>query len=129
MEQSNSVKRPRRRKKASGVAGLVARLKQSPVAYNAVLIALVVVAIIVASSILMMIITRHGTHRTVPTFMGVKITEAERMAKDNGLKIIVNDSLFVPAYEGGVVLDQLPKGGVEVKSGRNVYVTINSFRQ
>ena len=129
MEQSNSVKRPRRRKKASGVAGLVARLKQSPVAYNAVLIALVVVAIIVASSILMMIITRHGTHRTVPTFMGVKITEAERMAKDNGLKIIVNDSLFVPAYEGGVVLDQLPKGGVEVKSGRKIYVTINSFRQ
>ena len=129
MEQSNSVKRPRRRKKASGVAGLVARLKQSPVAYNAVLIALVVVAIIVASSILMMIITRHGTHRMVPTFMGVKITEAERMAKDNGLKIIVNDSLFVPAYEGGVVLDQLPKGGVEVKSGRKIYVTINSFRQ
>jgi beta-lactam-binding protein with PASTA domain len=35
----------------------------------------------------------------------------------------------VPAYEGGVVLDQLPKGGVEVKSGRKVYVTINSFRQ
>jgi beta-lactam-binding protein with PASTA domain len=61
--------------------------------------------------------------------MGVKITEAERMAKDNGLKIIVNDSLFVPAYEGGVVLDQLPKGGVEVKSGRKIYVTINSFRQ
>ncbi len=129
MEQSNSVKRPRRRKKASGVAGLVARLKQSPIAYNAVLIALVVVAIIVVSSILMMVITRHGTHRTVPTFMGVKITEAQRMAKDNGLKIIVNDSLFVPAYEGGVVLDQLPKGGVEVKSGRKVYVTINSFRQ
>ena len=71
MEQSNSVKRPRRRKKASGVAGLVARLKQSPVAYNAVLIALVVVAIIVASSILMMIITRHGTHRTVPDYITV----------------------------------------------------------
>ena len=129
MENSNRVNRPRRRKQASGVKGFVARLKQSPIAYNAVLIVLVVVAIIVLSSILMMIITRHGTHRTVPTFMGVKITQAQQMAKDSGLKIIVNDSLFVPAYEGGVVLDQLPKGGVEVKSGRKVYVTINSFRQ
>lgn len=129
MENSNRVNRPRRRKKASGVKGFVVRLKQSPIAYNAVLIVLVVVAIIVLSSILMMIITRHGTHRTVPTFMGVKITQAQQMAKDSGLKIIVNDSLFVPAYEGGVVLDQLPKGGVEVKSGRKVYVTINSFRQ
>lgn len=44
-------------------------------------------------------------------------------------EIVVNDSLFVPAYEGGIVLDQLPKGGVEVKAGRKVYVTINSFRQ
>ena len=35
----------------------------------------------------------------------------------------------MPAYEGGVVLDQLPKGGAEVKAGRKVYVTINSFRE
>ena len=35
----------------------------------------------------------------------------------------------MPAYEGGIVLDQLPAGGVEVKPGRTVYVTINSFRQ
>ena len=125
----NRVRRTRHPKKASGVQSLIARLKQSPVAYNAVLIALVVVAIIVVSSILMMLITRHGTHREVPMFMGVKISQAERMAKDSGLKIIINDSLFVPAYEGGVVLDQLPKSGAEVKAGRKVYVTINSFRE
>ncbi len=35
----------------------------------------------------------------------------------------------MPAYEGGIVLDQLPEGGVEVKPGRTVYITINSFRQ
>ncbi len=109
--------------------GWIARLKASPIAYHVVLIALALVAIIVMSGILMSVITRHGTHRTVPDFMGVKIAEAERIAKNERLKIIINDSLFVPAYEGGVVLDQLPKGGVEVKAGRKVYVTINSFRQ
>jgi hypothetical protein len=45
------------------------------------------------------------------------------------LQIIINDSLHVSAYPGGVVLDQLPKGGTVVKPGRKVYVTINSVRQ
>lgn len=122
-------RRRRAPKKGGTIQTLIAKLKQSPIAYHAVLIACTVVGIIVVSSIAMMIITRHGTHRTVPDFMGVKIAQAERLADDSGLEIIINDSLFVPAYEGGVVLDQLPKGGVHVKAGRKVYVTINSFRE
>ena len=125
MEKRKNIKR----KKAAGLAGWIERLKASPVAYHAVLIALTLVVIILGSSILMSLITRHGTHRTVPDFMGVKIADAQRIADDERLEIIINDSLFVPAYEGGVVLDQLPKGGVEVKAGRKVYVTINSFRE
>ena len=125
MEKRKNIKR----KMAAGLAGWIERLKASPVAYHAVLIALTLVVIILLSSILMNVITRHGTHRTVPDFMGVKIADAQRIADDERLDIIINDSLFVPAYEGGVVLDQLPKGGVEVKAGRKVYVTINSFRE
>ena len=109
--------------------GLLAEIKQKPVVYHALLICGVVVVIILASSLLMHVVTRHGTHRTVPDFSGVKIAEAPQIAKKTKLEIIINDSLFVPAYEGGIVLDQLPKGGVEVKAGRKVYVTINSFRQ
>ena len=122
-------KRRNRKKKQGSLQMWIARLKASPIAYHVVLIALALVGIIVASSIFMSLITRHGTHRTVPDFMGVKISDAERIAKDERLEIIINDSLFVPAYEGGVVLDQLPKGGAEVKAGRKVYVTINSFRE
>ncbi len=122
--------RPRRKVSRKGNAkGLWAQLKQRPIIYHAVLIVLTVVAIIIVSSIAMMIITRHGTHRTVPNFMGARLAVAEQEAKHNGLEIIINDSLFVPAYEGGIVLDQLPKGGTEVKAGRKVYVTINSFRE
>ena len=124
MEKRRNIK-----KKDVGLAGWIERLKASPVAYHAVLIALTLLVIILSSSILMSVITRHGTHRTVPDFMGVRIADAERIAKNERLDIIINDSLFVPAYEGGVVLDQLPKGGVEVKAGRKVYVTINSFRE
>lgn len=122
-------KRNRRRPKQKGMAGAMARLKASPIIYHAVLIVLTVVAILILSSILMNVITRHGTHRTVPDFTGIRIADAVSMADDERLEIIINDSLFVPAYEGGIVLEQLPKGGVEVKAGRKIYVTINSVRQ
>ena len=128
MEQRR-VAKPRRNSSAKrGSKGLWAQLKSRPIIYHAVLIVLALVAVIVASSILMMIITRHGTHRTVPEFMGSKLDVVMQEAERRGLEIVVNDSLFVPAYEGGIVLDQLPKSGAEVKAGRKVYVMINSFR-
>ncbi len=119
----------RDRKRSGGIDGMIERLRQSPIAYNVVSIVLILVAITAACSLLMMIITRHGTHRTVPDFTGITLTDAERLAHDKGLKIVINDSLYVPTYDGGIVLDQLPVEGVEVKAGRKVYVTINSFRQ
>ncbi|MBR4995655.1 MAG: PASTA domain-containing protein [Alistipes sp.] len=127
MEQRN--RRPRRKPQSSGLKGTIERLKQSPVAYNAVLIVIVLIAILVVSNLLMVVITRHGTHRAVPDFSGLKLAQVEAIADKQGFEIIINDSLFVPAYEGGIVLDQLPKSGAEVKAGRKVYVTINSFRQ
>lgn len=129
MEKKRSTGKRHAARGGERAGALIERLRRSPVAYHVLLIVLTLTAIIVVSSLLMMFITRHGTHRTVPDFMGVKIAEAQRAARKGGLEIIVNDSLFVSAYEGGIVLDQLPKGGVEVKSGRKIYVTINSFRQ
>lgn len=73
--------------------------------------------------------TRHSARSVVPNFTGITITQAESIAQGAGLKIHINDSLYVPIYEGGTVLDQLPQGGVEVKPGRTIYVTINSFSQ
>ena len=122
-------KRRKRKSGGSALESVMARVKASPVIYHALLIVGVVVAILIISSVMMNIITRHGMHRTVPDFTGVRIGDAESMAKQERLQIIINDSLFVPAYEGGIVLDQLPKSGAEVKAGRKIYVTINSFRQ
>ena len=128
MENKTSIPRRKTTSKRQP-KGMLVKLKSRPLIYHAVLIALTLVAVIVVSSILMMIITRHGTHRTVPVFTGVKLDVVKHEAERKGLEIVVNDSLFVPAYEGGIVLDQLPKAGAEVKAGRKVYVTINSFRE
>ncbi len=105
------------------------QLKRHPLLWNIVLIAASIFALAVAAHFVMQLGTRHGARRTVPDFTGVRLDEAQRIARHNGLQISVNDSLFVPAYEGGIVLDQLPQGGVEVKPDRTIYVTINAFRE
>lgn len=105
------------------------KLKNRPLACQLTLIALTLVVMAVAAHVLMLAGTRHGARRTVPDFSGMSLSDAQRKAHGCDLVLNVNDSLYVPAYEGGIVLDQLPEGGVEVKPGRTVYLTINSFRQ
>lgn len=116
-------------KRKTSVEGYWARLKEHPLLYNAVLILMVFVGVVVVAYVAMALGTRHGMKRTVPDFTGLQLADAEYFGTRRGLELIVNDSLYVPAYPGGIVLDQLPKGGVDVKSGRKIYVTINSFRQ
>lgn len=105
------------------------RLRSNPILWNLTLIAVVLVALIVLSYIALAVGTRHGMRRRVPDFTGLTLKDAQYYASQKGLKIIVNDSLYVPAYPGGMVLEQLPKGGVDVKEGRKIYLTINSFAQ
>jgi beta-lactam-binding protein with PASTA domain len=104
-------------------------LKKHTIAYNVVVIALVFLGLAIASFIAMALGTRHSARRTVPDFVGLNLNDAEFFAGRRNLEIIVNDSLHVSSYPGGVILDQLPKGGVVVKPGRKIYVTINSMRQ
>lgn len=106
-----------------------ARLKSKPILWNLTLIAVVLVSLLVLSYIALAVGTRHGMRRTVPDFTGLGLKDAQYYAEQRGLKLIINDSLYVPAYPGGMVLEQLPKGGVAVKEGRKIYITINSFAQ
>lgn len=75
-------------------------------------------------------VTRHGKNQDVPDMVGVTLEQAERLALDNDLQIIVSDSLYVPYFNGGVVLEQRPSAGKDkVKSGRKIYLTINSTQR
>lgn len=112
------------RKKKTGVS-----LWQSALVRHAVYIVCVLTLLLTAAMIAMRVGTRHDSHRTVPDFTGMKLAAAQRAAQREGLEIIVNDSLYVPVYDGGTVLDQLPDGGTQVKAGRKIYVVINSFHQ
>ena len=117
------------RKKLDDMKSFWSWLKKHTIAYNIVVIALVFLGLAVASFVVMALGTRHSAKRTVPDFVGLRLNDANYFAGRRDLKIIINDSLHVASYPGGVILDQLPKGGVVVKPGRKVYVTINSSRQ
>lgn len=116
-------------KKPTKNSSLWQRLRTNRLLWNLFLILCIMLALAIAAHLLMQIATRHGARRTVPDFSGITLHDAERLAAKHDLELHINDSLFVPAYEGGIILDQLPEQGVEVKPGRTVYVTINSFRQ
>ena len=103
--------------------------RTSPILRTLVWIVLAIAAMLIVAHYLMQLGTRHGARCAVPDFTGVAIGDAEHLAKKHDLEIIVNDSLYVPIYDGGIVLEQNPKADVAVKPGRKVYVTINSFRQ
>ena len=107
----------------------LARLNSRPILWYLVLLAVLPVRLLVLSYIALAVGTRHGMRRTVPDFTGLGLKDAQYYAEQRGLKLIINDSLYVPAYPGGMVLEQLPKGGVDVKEGRKIYITINSFAQ
>ncbi len=103
--------------------------RTSPVLRTLVWIVLAIAAMLIAAHYLMQLGTRHGSRCSVPDFTGISIGDAEHLAKKHDLEIIVNDSLYVPVYDGGIVLEQNPNAEVAVKPGRKIYVTINSFAQ
>lgn len=97
---------------------------------NITLAASLLIIVLFVVNILLNILTRHGQNKDVPNFVGSPIEEAHSMAERGELEIVVNDSLYVPLYPGGVVLEQRPTAGRgKVKSGRKIYVTINASRQ
>lgn len=74
------------------------------------------------------IYTRHGQKFIVPSMIGHNLSEAAEMAAKGDLRLEVIDSLYMPKQKPGMILDQSPKPGMGVKSGRSVFLTVNASR-
>ena len=108
---------------------LIAKISANPIARNLVLALCAIIVFGFVANLLLNLLTRHGQVRDVPDLSGMTVEEAKHAGKGSSLRIEINDSLYVPAYPGGVILEQNPVAGAQVKSGRRVFVTINSYRQ
>lgn len=129
MEQKSRKPAPKRPATQKQSAPAERTMKQTVIRHLILAASLLVIGLFLVQ-VLLGIFTRHGRHREVPEMVGLSLDEAtELAARNGGLRIEVSDSLFVPIYDGGVVLEQNPKAGTEVKNGRRIFVTVNSYRQ
>ena len=69
--------------------------------------------------------TRHNESIKVPDVIGLVDDEAIAYLEQAGLKPMIIDSLYSDALPGAVI-EQLPEGGLPVKQGRIVYLTVNA---
>ena len=70
--------------------------------------------------------TRHGDVMRVPDLKGMALTEAESMLTSRELRALVIDSVYSDEWPKGAVVEQDPAAGLDVKSGRKVYLVVNA---
>ena len=100
----------------------------SPVMWGNCLAMAVVLALLMAGLIWWLgDFTHHGEGISVPDFSGLNYRESVSRGDELGLIVIVGDSTYDKKVPAGCIVAQKPVAGASVKSGRIVYVTINSL--
>ena len=69
--------------------------------------------------------TRHGKTLTIPQITGRSLSDAEKILKDQGFDIEIQDSIYSDTAAPLSVLRQFPEADAVVKQNRTVYLTIN----
>lgn len=72
--------------------------------------------------------TNHGSTAVVPEVRNKSYDEATALLHQAGLKFEISDSVYDTNVEPGTVKEVWPHPGSAVKSGRLVYLTVNSFQ-
>lgn len=72
------------------------------------------------------IYTHHGEEIAVPDVRRKMFSDAEHILLGTKLNIVVSDTGYVKTLPPDCILEQSPEPGKKVKSGRVVYVVINS---
>ena len=97
-----------------------------PVVYwNLIAMALVSIALCIGLWVWMQQYTMHGENIEVPNVKGMTLNDATYALEELELVTVVVDSAYVRQQPAGVVLEQKPGFGSRVKSGREIYLTIN----
>jgi len=74
------------------------------------------------------IYTHHDEHIVLPGFYGVHIQDLDSICQELDLRYIIIDSVFNKKEEKGIILEQDPRAGTNVKENRRIYFTINALQ-
>ncbi len=72
--------------------------------------------------------THHGESIKVPQLIGLQEHDVTYRLSQLGLNAVVVDSAYNRSMAPGCILEQVPAAGRQVKSDRNVYLTVNTDR-
>lgn len=108
-----------------GLKSMVKKIFSPLVLLNIAGMVVVGVAVCIALKIWMEDYTMHGLGVDVPDVKGMTLNDASYALDKAELVSVVVDSAYVREQPVGTVLDQKPAQGSRVKSGREVYLTIN----
>ena len=94
---------------------------------NLIAIGITAVVLVVITLFALNIYTRHGENIVVPDLSGLQADEAEAILESKKLQMVVIDSIYkLDAVPGGII-EQAPKAGNNVKTGRHIYITIYAY--
>ncbi len=96
---------------------------------NVVLVALVCVGLFFALNWWLGRFTRHGDTIKVPNLLRLDYAEADQILKKNELKgVILDTAEFTTEFPRGSIIAQYPSRGSEVKTGREIRLTVNPMK-
>ena len=71
--------------------------------------------------------TRHDENIKVPSFKEMPVEMAQKIAEGKKLLVTVTDSMYDADAKPGVIIDQYPVAGANVKRNRRIHVVINTM--
>lgn len=86
-----------------------------------------IAGIVIVTHLLLLIITRHNRYVEVPDFSGLTYSEAESAARNAGVEVNIDDSVYVPRMPKGIIYSQQPKVGATVKKGRSIDLITTAY--
>lgn len=93
---------------------------------NLLIAAGIFIVLIIAVVSGLSLFTHHGSEIVVPDFTNMTFAEASEVAASAGVRVEVEDSVFIRQMRRGAVYNQSPKPGSKVKKGRRVILTTNT---
>ncbi len=93
--------------------------------YGGIPFIIVLILYFVVNSIVMPVITRHGEEFPLPDFTDQRLTEAQLGINDLNLAYEISSEEYSPGKEKGIVLNQFPIAGTDVKEGRTIKFVVS----
>lgn len=99
----------------------------SPIVYwNLIMLVLVSIVLLIVLWFWMKDYSHHGESVEVPQTKGMLLADAEYELEKQGLVAVISDSSYNRNLPAGTILEMTPAPGSKVKTGRNIYLTINT---